>query len=110
MPPRLTSLPLRLATVAAPAQHNAITPFSFLLPLLQGSVRHASILADLSDNRSAYNKLIRRGRGPASGKGKTSGRGHGGQKQHGKVPVGFNGGQTKDEVVSGTRGEEGENM
>ncbi|KAL8690103.1 MAG: hypothetical protein Q9218_004371, partial [Villophora microphyllina] len=45
-----------------------------------------------------------RGRGPSSGKGKTSGRGHKGQKQHGKVPRGFNGGQTKDEVVHGIRG------
>ncbi len=38
------------------------------------------------------------------GKGKTSGRGHKGQKQHGKVPTGFNGGQTPDEVVHGIRG------
>ncbi|MBE7181520.1 MAG: mitochondrial large ribosomal subunit protein uL15m, partial [Terriglobus roseus] len=30
--------------------------------------------------------------------------GHKGQKQHGKVPRGFNGGQTSDEVVRGPRG------
>ena len=45
------------------------------------------------------------GRGPSSGKGKTSGRGHKGQKQHGKVPQGMNGGQTPDEVVHGVRGD-----
>lgn len=66
--------------------------------------RSASILGSLSDVRAAYGHNIRRGRGPSSGKGKTSGRGHKGQKQHGKVPFGFNGGQTPDEVVSGSRG------
>ncbi|QDS75986.1 hypothetical protein FKW77_004300 [Venturia effusa] len=74
---------------------------SFIAPQQQ---RFASILSDLSDTPGAYNKRIRRGRGPASGKGKTSGRGHKGQKQHGKVPYKFNGGQTPDIVVSGTRG------
>lgn len=68
------------------------------------SIRPASLLASLSDNPGAYNKRIRRGRGPSSGKGKTSGRGHKGQKQHGKVPAGFTGGQTKEEVVHGKRG------
>lgn len=76
---------------------------AFLAPQLQPS-RAASILSSLSDNPSAYNKRIRRGRGPASGKGKTSGRGHKGQKQHGKVPAHFNGGQTPDIVVHGERG------
>lgn len=66
--------------------------------------RSASILASLSDNAGAYNKRIRRGRGPSSGKGKTSGRGHKGQKQHGKVPVKFQGGQTPQHVVHGVRG------
>lgn len=72
--------------------------------------RNASILSSLSDNAGAYNKRIRRGRGPASGKGKTSGRGMNGQKQHGKTPYRqnlgrhFNGGQTPDEVVHGKRG------
>ncbi|KAI9716257.1 MAG: hypothetical protein M1812_005482 [Candelaria pacifica] len=77
---------------------------SFLLPFLQQQTRAASILSSLSDTKGAYNKKIRRGRGPASGKGKTSGRGHGGQKQHGKVPRGFQGGQTPLEVVHGKRG------
>lgn len=66
--------------------------------------RSASILSSISDNPGAYNKKIRRGRGPSSGKGKTSGRGHKGQKQHGKVPAHFNGGQTPLEVVKGKRG------
>ncbi|KAI9815870.1 MAG: YmL10 [Phylliscum demangeonii] len=66
--------------------------------------RPASILASISDVPSAYHKKIRRGRGASSGKGKTSGRGHKGQKQHGKVPAGFEGGQTSLEVVKGKRG------
>ena len=66
--------------------------------------RHASILASISDNEGAYSKRIRRGRGPASGKGKTAGRGHKGQKQHGKVPAGFEGGQTPLHIVHGVRG------
>ena len=44
------------------------------------------------------------GRGIGSGLGKTAGRGHKGQGQHGKVPAGFNGGQTKDIIVHGERG------
>ncbi|KAI5290847.1 YmL10 [Ascosphaera acerosa] len=66
--------------------------------------RHASILSQLSDAPGAKHRAIRRGRGPASGKGKTSGRGHKGQKQHGKVPAGFQGGQTPNEVVHGRQG------
>ncbi|KAA8892608.1 ribosomal protein L18e/L15P [Sphaerosporella brunnea] len=76
----------------------------FCQPLVPPQVRHASILGSLSDVPAAYNKRIRRGRGPSSGKGKTSGRGHKGQKQHGKVPRGFQGGQTPLEVVHGVRG------
>src|SRR4051812_25506999 len=98
MPPRLPTLPAfcRSAPIAS-------TPLAaFLAPLLQ--VRNASILATLSDNPGAYNKRIRRGRGPSSGKGKTSGRGHKGQKQHGKVPARFQGGQTPQEIVQGKRG------
>jgi len=77
---------------------------AFLLPFLQS--RSASILSSLSDNPAAYPRAsrIRRGRGPSSGKGKTSGRGHKGQRQHGKVPFGFQGGQTPDYVVHGERG------
>jgi hypothetical protein len=56
--------------------------------------RSASILAEISDNKGAYHKRIRVGRGPSSGYGKTSGRGHKGQKQHGKVKPWFQGGQT----------------
>lgn len=100
MPPRLGSL--LAVSLSAPQSAGFISPF--LLPCLQSQQRAASILSSLSDNPGAYNKKIRRGRGPASGKGKTSGRGHGGQKQHGKVPRGFNGGQTPDEVVHGIRG------
>lgn len=77
---------------------------AFVCQLLAPQVRHASILGDLHDVAEHYNKRIRRGRGPASGKGKTSGRGHKGQKQHGKVPAFFNGGQTPLEVVHGVRG------
>lgn len=66
--------------------------------------RTASILASLSDCSGAYNKKIRRGRGPSSGKGKTSGRGQKGQKAHGKVPARMQGGQTPLSVVHGKQG------
>lgn len=83
----------------------SLSPISpFLLPFLHTQHRSASILSSICDNPGAYNKRIRVGRGPASGKGKTSGRGHKGQKQHGKVPHGFNGGQTTLEVAQGIRG------
>lgn len=96
-------LPMQLQQfIARPLQQAS--PLAFLLPQFQ-QARGAHILSSLSDNPSAYNKRIRRGRGPASGKGKTSGRGHKGQGQHGKVPAGFNGGQTPDIVVHGERGE-----
>ncbi|PQE05518.1 50S ribosomal subunit L15 protein [Rutstroemia sp. NJR-2017a BBW] len=98
-------MPPRLPTLSAFCRSAPIvsTPLAaFLAPLLQ--VRNASILGSLSDNRGAYNKRIRRGRGPSSGKGKTSGRGHKGQKQHGKVPARFQGGQTPQEIVQGKRG------
>ncbi|KAL8670608.1 MAG: hypothetical protein Q9168_004857 [Polycauliona sp. 1 TL-2023] len=91
----------RISWVFAPAVGRPALPY---LPFLYPQQRSASILSGLSDNPTAYHKKIRRGRGPSSGKGKTSGRGHKGQKQHGKVPRGFNGGQTPDEVVSGARG------
>jgi large subunit ribosomal protein L15 len=100
-------MPSKLGLVRSLANltlHSPVTaPAPFLLPFLQQQ-RSASILSGLSDTPGAYNKRIRRGRGPASGKGKTAGRGHKGQKQHGKVPAGFNGGQTPDEVVAGPRG------
>jgi large subunit ribosomal protein L15 len=98
--PRLMALPTQLQQFAARPILQQSSPLAFLLP----QSRNASILASLSDNPSAYNKRIRRGRGPSSGKGKTSGRGHKGQGQHGKVPARFNGGQTKDIIVHGERG------
>lgn len=105
MPPRL---PWRFPPQLTSCSFQFFSPPSFLLPLFQSQIqtqaRSASILASLSDNKTAYNKRIRRGRGPASGKGKTSGRGHKGQKQHGSVPAAFNGGQTKDIIVHGERG------
>lgn len=82
---------------------NVLIP-PFLLPCLHTQRRSASILSNLRDLPGAFGTKKRLGRGPSSGKGKTSGRGHKGQKQHGKVPRGFNGGQTKDEVVHGSRG------
>lgn len=77
---------------------------SFLVPFIHVQIRSASILSSLSDNPSAYNKKIRRGRGPSSGKGKTSGRGQKGQKARGKVPKQFNGGQTPEEITHGKLG------
>ncbi|PLB43688.1 50S ribosomal subunit protein L15 [Aspergillus steynii IBT 23096] len=107
MPPRpqILSLLQWQGAAALSKPTAAASPLSFLLPQFQQQQsRNAHILASLSDNPGAYNKRIRRGRGPASGKGKTSGRGHKGQKQHGKVPTGFAGGQTPDIVVHGERG------
>ncbi|RLL94316.1 hypothetical protein CFD26_100378 [Aspergillus turcosus] len=104
MRPSLQMLPLRWQQILSKPAVSSASPLSFLLPQFQQQSRNAHILASLSDTPGAYNKRIRRGRGPASGKGKTSGRGHKGQKQHGKVPAGFNGGQTPEIVVHGERG------
>ena len=101
MPSRVFNLLRASRPILRPA--TEISPF--LLPFLYTQQRGAHILASLADNPGALHNRIRRGRGPSSGKGKTSGRGHKGQKQHGKVPRGFNGGQTKDEVVHGKRGD-----
>jgi len=101
MPPRLQLLS-RALRPAPPQAYQPVAPF--LYPFLHQQQRPASILSSLSDNKGAYGHRIRRGRGPSSGKGKTSGRGHKGQKQHGKVPYKFNGGQTPEEVVHGERG------
>ncbi|KAL9068362.1 MAG: hypothetical protein Q9157_006535 [Trypethelium eluteriae] len=115
MPPRL-QFPVRTSCIVSKSLGpNSIAPF--LLPFLHPQLpscsqpsqrlrnnRNASVLSNLTSPSGAYSKKIRRGRGPASGKGKTSGRGHKGQKQHGKVPRGFTGGQTKEEVVKGKRG------
>ncbi|KAF2014760.1 ribosomal protein L15 [Aaosphaeria arxii CBS 175.79] len=92
MPPRLQVLRLASSLLHRTNVHST-TPLvaPFLLPTQQ---RYASILSSLSDTPGAYKKKIRRGRGPASGKGKTAGRGQKGQHAHGKVPAGFEGGQT----------------
>ena len=99
MSPRLLS---KLRPAFLPSASTTVAPF--LLPFLYTQQRGASILANLSDTPGAYHKKIRRGRGPSSGKGKTAGRGNNGQKAKGKVPRGFNGGQTPVEVTHGLRG------
>ncbi|KAI9742090.1 MAG: YmL10 [Cirrosporium novae-zelandiae] len=102
MPPRIS---LTLFQRSLTSQLTGQRPvLSFLIPCLEQQTRSASILGSISDTKGAYQKRIRLGRGPSSGKGKTSGRGQKGQKARSKVPVGFNGGQTPDEVVHGTRG------
>ncbi|KAF3064461.1 54S ribosomal protein L10, mitochondrial [Daldinia childiae] len=103
MPPRI---PLGLtaqcckASIERPNNSSLIGLFN----ALSIQSRSASILANLSDNPGAYQKRIRVGRGPSSGKGKTSGRGHKGQKQHGKVKPWFQGGQTPLVVQRGKLG------
>lgn len=116
MTPSIIIRPVLIPAVHRLLSRQVFQISPFLLPCLhtqqqnqqqqqqQFQTRPASILSNLSDNPGAYNKKIRRGRGPSSGKGKTSGRGHKGQKQHGKVPFGFNGGQTKDEDTNPIRG------
>lgn len=102
MPPRWKAL--RLTSSLLWISHaSPVTPLlaPFLVPVQQ---RSASILATLSDTPGAYHKKIRRGRGPASGKGKTAGRGQKGQHAHGKVPAGFQGGQTPLEITTPVRG------
>lgn len=96
---------LERATACQP--RTAIAPLASLLAGLSlhqsnqpspsspsSQIRHASILSNLRDNKGAYNKRIRKGRGASSGYGKTSGRGTKGQGQHGKVKPWFQGGQT----------------
>lgn len=104
MPPRLKAM--RLASSLFSIPHTPSTAASLLAPFLVPAQqqRSASILSSLSDNKGAYNKKIRRGRGPASGKGKTAGRGQKGQHAHGKVPAGFQGGQTPLEITTPVRG------
>ncbi|KAF1927782.1 50S ribosomal subunit protein L15 [Didymella exigua CBS 183.55] len=93
MPPRLQILRL-----ARPVVSTSRPTVQF------AQQRSASILSALSDNSGAYNKRIKRGRGPASGKGKTAGRGQKGQHAHGKVPAGFEGGQTPQWITNPERG------
>lgn len=101
MPPRIPSLRRTFRFIVSPTVDSKSSLF---LPFLLPQARNASILADLRDNTKAYSHKIKRGRGPSSGRGKTSGRGQKGQKAHGKVPSGFQGGQTPVEVVAGKRG------
>ncbi|KAK6949770.1 hypothetical protein Daesc_008091 [Daldinia eschscholtzii] len=103
MPPRI---PLGLAAQCCRASIEQPRSSSLvgLFNALSIQSRSASILANLSDNPGAYQKRIRVGRGPSSGKGKTSGRGHKGQKQHGKVRPWFQGGQTPLVVQRGKLG------
>ncbi|KAJ4376094.1 YmL10 [Neocucurbitaria cava] len=102
MPPRLRIV--RLASSLLSISQKTTFP-SIARPLLSSTQqRCASILSSLSDTQGAYNKKIRRGRGPASGKGKTGGRGQKGQHAHGKVPAGFEGGQTPQWITNPERG------
>ena len=102
MPPRLQAMRLAFSLLAMSQKTPAPTSIApFLVPAQH---RCASILSSLSDNKGAYNKKIRRGRGPASGKGKTAGRGQKGQHAHGKVPAGFEGGQTPLSITKPERG------
>ncbi|KAL7625983.1 YmL10 [Parahypoxylon ruwenzoriense] len=103
MPPRI---PARLTAQCCRAAIESPSPPSLvgLFNALSIQTRSAHILASLSDNPDAYQKRIRVGRGPSSGKGKTSGRGHKGQKQHGKVKPWFQGGQTPLIVQKGELG------
>ncbi|KAI1114639.1 ribosomal protein L18e/L15P [Nemania sp. NC0429] len=100
MPPRISISPQLAArcckaSIDLSARPSLVQLFAALsVPTARLQTRSASILASLSDNPDAYQKRIRVGRGPSSGKGKTSGRGHKGQKQHGKVRPWFQGGQT----------------
>ena len=94
MPPRLPLAQAArccVASIEAPARPKSLVS---LFAALSVQTRSASILASISDNKGAYNKRIRKGRGPSSGYGKTSGRGHKGTGQRGKLNPWFQGGQT----------------
>lgn len=87
MPPRI-QLPFRPSTIqSSGSSYQPLAPFLYPCLRQPQQKRNVSILNQLSDTRGAYNKKIRRGRGPSSGKGKTAGRGHKGQKQHGKASL-----------------------
>lgn len=112
--PFTMSLLLTLSRAARVILNRSSSSPKFLLPGIPSTHPHhqpqhqqcrfASIVSDLQNVAASYNRRIRRGRGASSGKGKTSGRGHKGQKQHGSVPVGFEGGQTSIAIVHGPRG------
>ncbi|KAK4177826.1 ribosomal protein L18e/L15P [Triangularia setosa] len=94
MPPRLpfaqAAQCCRKALEVPPKQSSLVSLFA----ALSVQTRSASILANLSDNKGAYHKRIRRGRGASSGYGKTAGRGMKGTKARNKVNPWFQGGQT----------------
>ncbi|PWW76909.1 ribosomal protein L15 [Tuber magnatum] len=98
-------LPTFSRTVGLALRPNCHPPVRILSGVQLQQCRFVSILGDLRDVRASFKKRIRRGRGPSSGKGKTSGRGHKGQKQHGKVPAGFQGGQTPLHITHPEKGE-----
>ena len=98
-------LPTFSRTVGLALRPNYRPPVQILSRTQLQQCRFASILGDLRDVKASFKKRIRRGRGPSSGKGKTSGRGHKGQKQHGKVPAGFQGGQTPLHITHPEKGE-----
>ncbi|OAL49023.1 ribosomal protein L15 [Pyrenochaeta sp. DS3sAY3a] len=102
MPPRLGAVRLASALLSTSSK-TAASPLAAQL-IVPSQQRCASILSSLADTPGAYHKRIRRGRGPASGKGKTAGRGQKGQHAHGKVPVGFEGGQTPQWITNPERG------
>lgn len=97
MPPRL---PLAQAAQAARCFNLSIdapSKSTSLVSLFAGlsiQTRSAHILASISDNKGAYHKRIRKGRGPSSGYGKTAGRGQKGAKARGSINPWFQGGQT----------------
>ncbi|KAJ4286601.1 YmL10 [Collariella sp. IMI 366227] len=105
MPPRLPfAQAARCCSAAIEASSRPTTSLVSLFAALSVQTRSASILASLSDNKGAYQKRIRRGRGPSSGYGKTAGRGHKGTKQRNKVNTWFQGGQTPLIVSHGRMG------
>ncbi|KAK3313336.1 hypothetical protein B0H66DRAFT_577398 [Apodospora peruviana] len=115
MPPRLplaqvarclsrpVEVPLRPASLVSLFARLSVQQTTPRIPN-QTQTRSAHILASLSDNKGAYHKRIRKGRGPSSGYGKTSGRGQKGTKARSKVNRYFQGGQTPLIVSHGVKG------
>lgn len=100
--PATASLVSLFAALSVQARPQTATPTTPTPTRIQ--TRSASILASLSDNKGAYNKRIRVGRGASSGYGKTSGRGQKGRKARGRVNPWFQGGQTPLVVSHGRHG------
>ncbi|KAK4154449.1 hypothetical protein C8A00DRAFT_42804 [Chaetomidium leptoderma] len=104
MPPRLPFAQAARCCAAAIEAPSRPASLVSLFAALSVQTRSASILASLSDNKGAYQKRIRVGRGASSGYGKTSGRGHKGQKQRSTINPWFQGGQTPLVVSHGRAG------